>query len=279
MKSWSKGLDKADIESRAEQILEDLDLFRLPIDPFAIAKKEKIKLAPGSYDGCFDARLEFHSSKRRFLLFYADETTGRTEGRIHFTIGHELGHFYLCEHRRFLTNGFWHSSHTGFVSDSRLEREADWFAASLLMPERLFRRTVGMFTAGTCTLGQLKSMADRMKVSVTAAAIRYCEMDFEASSVILSRDGQTLFHVPSYSMKRQQYEYVERGMAVPATSKTYKLLSNTPKDTASGEIDAGVWYEDKTGPLYEESTKLGNSGLILTYLTVQEDDVDDEDNE
>src|SRR4051812_43339837 len=97
-----RGLQPREIEAQAASILQELDLFRLPVDPSEIARKEGIRLSPGSYGGCFDARLEFHASKQRFLLFYADEATGRTEGRVRFTIGHELGHYYLEEHRGYL---------------------------------------------------------------------------------------------------------------------------------------------------------------------------------
>src|SRR4051812_40428892 len=101
----SAQMDSKAIEDYAASILEDHGLYKLPVDPFEIAKREGIRLAPGGYGGCFDGRLEYHRKAGRFLLLYADGRTGRTEGRIHFTIGHELGHYYLEEHRRYLTSG------------------------------------------------------------------------------------------------------------------------------------------------------------------------------
>ena len=271
----AKGLDRKEIEAQGVSILKDFDLYRLPIEPFEIVHRERIKLAPGGYDGCFDARLEYHAGKRQFLLFYADERTDRTEGRIRFTIGHELGHYSLPEHRQYLMSGVWHGSHTGFVSDNRIEQEADQFSAALLMPADLFREAVARFRQRVCTLKELKTLADRLKVSITAAAIRYCELDIEASSVVLSRDGVVIFHVPSYDMRSLGFRYVGQGTRVPWHSKTTSLLGDSHKDFAEGEIDGEVWYENRGGRLWEEAMKLGSTGLVITYLTHEEDDEGD----
>jgi hypothetical protein len=263
-----------EIEAQAASILKELGLYRLPVDPFEIARMEGIKFSPGAYNGCFDARLEFHREKQLFFCFYADERTGRTEGRIRFTIGHELGHFYLEEHRRYLTAGYWHGSQTGFVSDNRLEREADRFSAGLLMPAELFRAQVHRFRQRVCTLKDIMTLADRLKVSITATAIRYCELDIEASSVILSRNGRVLFHVPSYDMKSLGFGFIKKGSAIPMASRTAQLLKGDSREPVGGETEGEVWYESRSGTLWEEATRLGATDLVLTYLTHEAEDED-----
>lgn len=61
-------------------------------------------------------------------------------GRYHFTLAHEVGHWHL--HRRFFAAG--RSGGPDFVGRtpfrSRIEYQADRFAAFLLMPRRLVRR-------------------------------------------------------------------------------------------------------------------------------------------
>jgi hypothetical protein len=265
-------MDNKAIEAYAASILKDHGLYKLPVDPIEIAKREGIRLAPGSYGGRFDGRLEFHRKQGRFLLFYADGRTGRTEGRIRFTIGHELGHYYLEEHRRYLMSGLWHGSHTGFVSDNRLEKEADRFSAELLMPADLFRTQVGRFRQRVCTLKDLITLSERLGTSITATALRYCELDIEASSMMLARDGFVLFHVASYDMRRLGYSFVSKGSRVPGTSKTALLFAEGAADFVEGEIDAGVWYEDRHGTLWEEAQWLGSTGLTLTYLVHEESD-------
>lgn len=257
------------IEGLSQEVLTNLDLHRLPVDPLAIAAKEGIRLAPGSYDGCFDGRIEYHSRAGKFILYYADETPFRNEGRVRFSVAHELGHYYIAEHREYLLSGVWHGSHADFVSDNRLEREADCFAASLLMPSELFRQTVRNLGRLGCNLQDLANLADRFRTSLTSTAIRYCQHNFEATSVILSRKGRVCYHVPSEDMRRLGFGFVPYGTPVPRTSKTGTLLARPSpgRDIVEGKVDAEVWFDGRWGAFWEEAMSLGSTGLLLTYLT------------
>lgn len=120
------------------------------------------------------------------------------------------------------------------------------------------------------------NLADQLMVSVTAAAIRYCDLDIESASVIMSKDGKVLFHISSYGMRHHGYSYIAKGSMVPPTSVAFRLLEDQSIERDEEEIDAEVWYEDKSGILWEESARLGNSGLIITYLTPQVEEEDEE---
>lgn len=85
-----------EIALAAEEVLRALKLWKLPVDPFAIIREEKILLAPGAYDEGFGARIEYFPPHKQFGIFYRQ--SGRTSGRIRFSLSHELGHFYLPEH-------------------------------------------------------------------------------------------------------------------------------------------------------------------------------------
>jgi hypothetical protein len=43
-----------ELEEEAECILKALGMWRVPVDPFAIAREEEIELAPGTYGRAFD---------------------------------------------------------------------------------------------------------------------------------------------------------------------------------------------------------------------------------
>ena len=61
-----------------------------------------------------------------------------------FTIAHELGHYFLDGHPEAIFSGGndRHYSKSGFVSDDIHEKEADAFAAELLMPENFFKEAL-----------------------------------------------------------------------------------------------------------------------------------------
>jgi hypothetical protein len=84
-----------------------------------------------------------------------------SERRLRFTIAHEIGHFVLHKGRAVAERGGATSQWT-----ARLEREADQFAAELLMPEHLVRQAALEHGADAHRL------ADRFDVSVQAMNIR-----------------------------------------------------------------------------------------------------------
>jgi hypothetical protein len=270
----------AEIERTAEEVLAAHEIRGLPVDPFQIAKLENIKLLPGDYDGCFDGRIEYRRKNDRgvFYLFYAkEERPWGPEGRVRFSVGHELGHYFLPEHREYLLSGVWHGSHAGFVSDKRTEREADQFSASLLMPRRRFIERVKLHSRGVCTLRDLVNLADNVfKTSITSTAIRYAQLNFEPCCVVLSNEDGVLYSIRSEDLKRQGLGWIERGSAVPSTSVTGKFHAATAAGNpgrAEGSVTADVWFDGRQPRrLWEEVKPLGRTGLTFTYLVLDEED-------
>jgi hypothetical protein len=161
--------------SLASEILEAAGLLSAPVDLFALAAQESPRLAvkSGDFRDCFDGRLEYHAAHDRFILFFNtkyDRIPGEHHPRTRFSIAHELGHFYLDEHRAFLMQGGQtHSSTSEFAVDDIVEREADAFGAGLLMPEKLIRPLVNQ---GEPTAERIKNIAEHFRTSLLSAAIR-----------------------------------------------------------------------------------------------------------
>ncbi len=112
-----------------------------------------------------------HKTREPFTCEAALEPLGDTraivvrengdERRRRFTIAHEIGHFVLHPGRVRPERG-------GATTEAmrREEREADAFAADLLMPEHLVRQAVAEQGA------DLHRLADRFDVSVSAMQVR-----------------------------------------------------------------------------------------------------------
>ena len=281
-----------EIERAAQEVLEAHGLTGLPVDPFAIARLEGIALLPGKYDRCFDGRIEYRrrDGRGRFYLFYAEEESGwRPEGRVRFSIAHELAHFYLEEHRQYLLSGVWHASNAGFVSEKRTEREADQFAAALLIPRARFQDLVATKSGQVCDMQELVDLADRtFRTSMTCTVIRYVQLNFEPCCVVLSGRGRrhepahgrhrVLFSIASDDLRRQGLGWIDPGSVVPATSMTGKVLASLAEGeeaSTSGTVEADVWFEARPSrDLWEEVKVLGKTGLTLTFLAVAGDGED-----
>ena len=121
------------IDSETKQIIDELHKgTKFPIDLNRIIQAEgNIRTRPANYGEKFNGRIEYILEKKFFILYHPATITARTR----FSIAHELGHFYIPEHRNLLLTGKSHNSKSGFISDKRLEREADEFASYLLVPQ------------------------------------------------------------------------------------------------------------------------------------------------
>ncbi len=270
------------IAAEAEGVLKALGMWKLPVDPFAVAKEEGIELAPGNYGHGFDARIEYLPMFKRFVVYYREPGPGRTMGRVRFSLAHELGHFYLPDHREELREGRMHNSESDFRSKHPREAQADEFAASLLMPQELFIAQVRRFRQHVCTLPEICKLAEEyFHTSVTSTARRYCQCDIEACSIVVSREGDVLWAMHSEDMRRLNMKYIQFGQAVPRMSKTAALwdrIGDSPEDLSAveGAVESDVWFERPyyRKELWEEAMPLGYTGLALTYLTL-EDPVED----
>src|SRR5581483_80345 len=108
---WSPERDRLNAATElAETITNSLEIARPPVDPFAVIKSERrLLLAFGEdFGDAFDGRLEYQSP--RFLLFYntkydALPHSGQHHPRVNFSVAHELGHYFLEQHRQFLKKG------------------------------------------------------------------------------------------------------------------------------------------------------------------------------
>jgi len=140
----------------------------LPIDPFRVASDENIEVVEKNTEGGVSGL--FIRTGDSYTIVCS--THLRNEGFERFSIAHELGHYCLPGHidQMPMQNGI-HKSRAGKGQD-RFEREADEFAAGLLMPRRLF--VPAMDQVEHNLLG-IKKLAKQCKTSLLATARRLIE--------------------------------------------------------------------------------------------------------
>jgi hypothetical protein len=263
----------------AERLLRDeLKIASLPVDPMAIARDRGILLEemPSTSDGVSGMLIRLNND---FAIGYA--THIKSPGFRRFSVGHELGHYFLPGHvDAVLPAGtVQHTSNSGFVSDDRYELEADHFAAGLLMPSALF--TAVMRHAGD-GLDAIDILAGRCITSLTATAIRYQQLTSEAVAVIQSKGGRIEFCFLSDRLRRlKPRRWLRKGDALPKGSVTLRLNADPTKiakaERADGPANGAEWFVDFPDvELFEEAVGLGSFGRTLTILTTV-DELDDEE--
>lgn len=122
----------------------------------------------------FDGMTIYDQSKF-FIHINTDRGNNRDTPRGRFTLAHELGHYFIDSHRIGLKEGILepHPSNTNRKQFFRIEREADFFASNLLMPEPRFRNALIGQKFSPEILNNLKL---KFSVSTTACAFRFADI-------------------------------------------------------------------------------------------------------
>jgi hypothetical protein len=256
-------------ELRAAQVLKALRIASLPVDPFQIAASHSIEHQedPNLDSGISGCLMKVGDA---FGILYS--TRFASEGFRRFTVAHELGHYFLEGHaqRLFGKGQILHQSESGFNSDDEYEREADSFAAGLLMPRQLFEPACDHAGLG---LEAIEVLADLCKVSLTAAGIRYAQCAADSVAVICSMDGRIQFAFMSRALKdRRELTWLRKGASLPRGTATRNFGEN-PRNVSSGKrvtstSTLDVWFDGGgDAKLNEEVVGLGGYGRILTVLS------------
>ena len=266
----------------AESFVKDeLKITALGVDPIAIAQQHDIHVEP--MDDCEDgvSGMLIHAYGK-FAIAYA--THIKSEGFQNFSVGHELGHYFLPGHIDALLppGKSEHKSRAGFVSDDRYELEADHFAAGLLMPSFLFKPV--MVRLGE-SLDAAQELAALCGTSLTATAIRLQELTDEAIAVIQCSTNRVEFCCISERMLTlHPLRWPKKGERVPQSTGASYLMADPERVLASErksrEVDGVTWFGGFDDvELYEESIGLGRFGRTLTILTTVDDLPDEEDDD
>lgn len=134
-------------------------------------------------------------------------TIGSRKGR--FTLAHELGHYFIDHHRVALESGKM-KPHLhcydpfGKNEEWSIEREADEFAATLLMPLSQFEEDIrGMAFSGDL----IQHLADKYQVSFSACALRYMRMNLIPIMLVYAEAGKVKWQMKSDSFPFWRLRY------------------------------------------------------------------------
>jgi len=256
----------ADGALAAERLVKSWGL-ALPIDPFAIAAEFKITVAakPASHPGVSGMLVRYGNE---FAIAYATHIDNEPFQR--FSVGHELGHYFLPGHPEavFDARGI-HESRAQFTSKDRYEMEADGFAAGLLMPRHLFFPELERAGHG---LAAVESLATLCKTSLHATAIRLTQCTREPTAIVVSV-GNSIDHCfMSEALKALEgIDWLRKRDAVPRSSPTFRFNQNAENVRCAERIEETSNLQDWFGgrrriAIDEDVIGLGSYGKTLTVL-------------
>jgi hypothetical protein len=263
---------RSELSELAAQAVRDF-CPKVPVEPEEIAAANGITMSFGSYGESFDGMLECEAA--RFHIYCnLDRVEARGASRARFTLGHELGHYFVDAHRNALLAGQApaHLSLAQYESQNPVEQEADFFSSRLLMPEPHFTSRARAAPRG---LPGVLEVARLFDVSRTSAAIRYAQSDALPCAVIKwSPKGFGWKWLSTDTFRARYRATVTDIKQLPADGATARALgagtSLRDKIFENGTT-ASAWFKqiasasDRNVILIEQAVSLGRFGA-LTFL-------------
>lgn len=218
-----------------------------------------------------EARITF--GRKHSIISVSSQVTNHRRKR--FCIAHELGHL---EMHRWTSPMLFCTSQD--ISDStppekstvdQIEKEANAFAAALLLPDRFFAPLV---LNQEPSLENIADLSEKFEVSLTATAIRYTSFCAEPIAIVFSQEQRIKWFQPSNEFSDLGV-YIDVRSRLDPLSVAGKLFENASISNKPRRVAASTWlvqskYENDASIL-EQSWVLKNYDAVLSLLWVDEE--------
>ncbi len=251
---------------------------RHPVDVAQLALEYSKQIAPSGpihdvlkkdIPGCMGALVYSETIPRQWgILYHLDQSPGRRS----FTIAHEFGHFIL--HRELVEKS--DDFDGGIYCDENsvlrragegIEKEADTFAAGILMPLHDYRSKIP--ARDRPSLDQLGDMATRYGVSLTATVLRWLEYTETRALMVVSNEGFAHWSKPSQAALKSGRFIRTKNTVFELPRDAVAVRREFSEEARSGiEQSAGVWFPE---PVVEMCIRSDRYDQEITILHLESD--------
>ncbi|HTN21953.1 MAG TPA: ImmA/IrrE family metallo-endopeptidase [Pelobium sp.] len=257
---------KSKIKKLAESIALSFDESPTPLEK--ILEIEDLEVFYDDYNiDTFDG-MTIYDKKRFYIHINTSNRNPPGSARCRFTLAHELGHYIIDSHRIGLKLGLLEPfpSKTNQKQFYEIEREADYFASCLLIPESRFKEDV---IKKKFSFELIQSLCNKYKVSVTACAFRFAQIGNHPIMIIYSENGFVKWKMESDDFP---YKYILNNKAIPVNTIMGEYFSKPSKrDVYTTEkVWALDWFdyvgdEDINRVFYEHCIPYKNKALSIIW--------------
>ena len=262
------------IQQHAVKLLDELNIKTLPIDPFHIVEKLDVvfKEAPLP-EGKWGTTLK----KAARPLIIISNSIGNQD-RKRFTLAHELGHLRIPHHQSEKYECFyWDIAEEGKTKNEQ-EREANEFAAELLMPMSWFAKDA---ENEDLTAEAIQKLADKYHSSFTSTALKAPQFMYGICGTILLKNGAVDYFARSEDCSEKRL-FIQRGTPVPPNS-SYNDIKDASKFAIGDKVKTypDVWFDSGSKSLARYNGKMIEQAVIIPQYNTGiifisfEDDFDD----
>jgi len=196
--------------------------------------------------------------------------------RRRFIIAHEIGHCVLHK------SGSVTPCTKGDLfryEDGNREAEANWFAAELLMPGKLFEPLCDVQEP---TFKTIEEIARKFRTTLTATSIRFVQLGPERCALVWSEDGKVKWWVRSADFPG----WIDRGRTLSGLSHASDVFRSKALPKGLQPVPQHAWLDSQVAggrDVMEETLDFSRLGAALTLLWLpsdgDEDGRDDDDDD
>lgn len=255
--------------SVAESLLEDLGFDSLPIFPAEIVRTiddDDFRVVMEYKKFSTDQILGKAEGNNDGALIYINQNISDS-GRLRFTEAHEVGH--VCLHIMERTKMYFECGYKELSNpfDDPVEKEANGFAAGLLLPQRLIR----VLTDGEVTWRNIRIVSSECEASLEATYRRMSILNKSPTAFIIHKDSKFQRFVSSpnfgFYIERSPLSSGQKALCVDVKDQDY------PNDFDT--VDASEWVNPDTkgltlSKIYSSSIILSN-GFVYSIICYDDD--------
>lgn len=260
-----KNSSKSKIKKLAEFIALQYDEKVTPLEK--IVEAEGLRVYFDNYEkGTFDG-MTIYENEKFYIHINIDNGNRIDSARGRFTLAHELGHYIIDTHRIGLMMGLLepHHSTTNQKQFYEIEREADYFASCLLMPEERFQKDI--YRKKFC-FDLINSLSKEYNVSITACAFRFAQIGSHPIMIIYAESGIIKW---VYNSDDFPYRYLLNNKKISDSFVMGEYFNNTATEISK---TAQIWAidcfdcvksEDSNKKFYEHCITHKNFALSIIW--------------
>lgn len=221
--------------------------------PEFIAEQSGITYNYGEYGDCFDGLLE-HDSGDFHVYLNTQSILSSDNNRLRFSFAHELGHYFIDDHRNALMKGkSLHKSYYRFLRKNLVETEADYFASNLLMPIGRFKKCAQQNRKFDFSV--IEYLSKEFGTSLSATLLRFIEVNTYPIMVVFSKNNTIERYWSSVDFPFK-YFLEHSSQRLPPLTVAGDYFNHGIKCEDTESVDANEWfssYSDIRGvKLYEK---------------------------
>ena len=172
-------MELKEIERKAEQILKDNDISSLPIDVLDLSIKMGVRVEAIDFENDDVSGIFILKNDKPYIGYNKDQG----KNRVRFTIAHELGHYILHSENQQLfidkSKKVMYRDANSSTGELLLEREANSFAASRLMPEFMIEKELINTPQNNSDKDTIEQLAEKFSVSTQALSFRLSNLGYD----------------------------------------------------------------------------------------------------